>query len=717
MSTRFRSTIVVLLVLLVPILTIGDDGMWMPHQMKWLNLNKLGLKMNPDEMFRPDGLGLANAVVNLGGGTGAFVSAEGLILTNHHVAFGAIQRASTPENDYIRDGFIAWNRSDEIQAPGNFADVLIDYVDVTARVSAAVKPGMSSLERYEALEQAKRDLVAETEKKGPDIRASVATMYNGCAYYLFTTKRIRDIRLVYSPPQDLGNFGGEVDNWMWPRHTCDFAMFRAYVSKDNAGVEYRPDNVPYKPPSVVKITREGVKEGDFTFIIGYPGRTYRTDTAFELENNAKRMEKNIENNKILIGFYEEAGRGDREIEIKYASRVKGLYNGMKNNQGKLEGFAKHGILGKKKAADRALQAWIDADPQRRARYGNALDSVRAVTAKNADYTLQTQTLNGMADNGGSTLLTQAFTILRAAERKKGPSAGRDEGTRRGSDNPKADTRRIERSYDFEIDRALLKFQFKRLFDLPLENIPAALKPLIVKKSGPAVDAYVDDLYDRTTLSDPEVRASCFDLTYDSLRALREPLIELAADIQKEIRSIRDQGRALDQEVFETKQKLLAAELERTAGKMAPDANSTIRFSSGRVEGYSPKDAVWYKPLTTLSGILEKDTGVFPFHVPDTLKTLESKRDFGPYRDAVLDDVPTCFLNETNVTGGNSGSPTFNARGEQVGIIFDMTYESVIGDYYIIPELQRSVSVDIRFVLFVLDKFSGADHIVKEMNIK
>ncbi len=314
---------------------VADDGMWMPHQMKTLDLKALGLRMDPGDLYKTDGTGLMSAVVNLGGGTGEFVSAEGLVLTNHHVAYGAIQRASSKESDYITDGFLARERAEEIPAQGYTAGVLLGYEDVTAKVNAYFKPGMTPRQRYDAFEKAQKEIVAAAEKGGKDLRCTLASMYSGNAYYLYTFKQIRDVRLVYAPPQDLGNFGGETDNWMWPRHTCDFSFLRAYVAPDGTAADFSPSNVPYKPKVWLRLSVDGFKEGDFTFVMGYPGRTYRNYALAELKADQENMAQRIKDTQELISFYEAAGKADKEVEIRYAGLVKGLYNGLKNRQGKL----------------------------------------------------------------------------------------------------------------------------------------------------------------------------------------------------------------------------------------------------------------------------------------------------------------------------------------------------------------------------------------------
>ena len=349
----------------------ADEGMWMPHQMIGLNLKSLGLQMDPGDLYKKDGTGLMSAIVNLGGGTGEFVSPEGLVLTNHHVAYGAIQRASSKEKDYIADGFLARTRGEEIQAQGYQVGVLLGYEDVTAKVNSYFKPKMTPRERYDAFDKAQKDLIAAGEKAGPDLRCTLASMYSGNAYYLYTFKQIRDVRLVYAPPQDLGNFGGETDNWMWPRHTCDFSFLRAYVAPDGTAADFSPSNVPYKPKAWLKVSLDGFKEGDFTFVMGYPGRTYRNYALAELRADQENMARRIKDTQDLIGFYEAAGKADKEVEIRYAGQVKGLYNGLKNRQGKIEGFLKYDLVSKKAAQEQELVDWIAADPARAKKYGAA----------------------------------------------------------------------------------------------------------------------------------------------------------------------------------------------------------------------------------------------------------------------------------------------------------------------------------------------------------
>jgi hypothetical protein len=712
-----RSLVLAALAAALVFTAAADDGMWMPHQMKALDLQALGLKMDPGDLYKTDGTGLMSAVVNLGGGTGEFVSPEGLVLTNHHVAYGAIQRASSKANDYITDGFMARTRAEEIPAQGYTVGVLLGYEDVTAKVNATFKPKMTPRQRYDAFEKAQKEIIAAAEKGARDLRCTLASMYNGNAYYLFTFKQIRDVRLVFAPPQDLGNYGGEIDNWMWPRHTCDFSFLRAYVAPDGTAADYSPSNVPYKPKVWLKVSLEGFKEGDFTFVMGYPGRTYRNYALAELKNDQENMAKRIKDAQDLIAFYEAAGKADKEIEIRYAGLVKGLYNGLKNRQGKLEGFVKYDLLAKKAAQEKELLDWIAADPARAKTYGGAAAALEAFLARQKAFGAKTEILNGLL--GGSTILSQAYTIVRAVPELQKPDKDREQAYQeRNLPRLKQAIQLAERGYVFATDRELMKWTLKRLRAAHPDPAawPASVRGLAAGTDDEAA-ARVDAMYAATALGDPAKRLELLGLKPAQLTAVEDPFLKLAAAMESELKVAREESKGLGQEGADLKRTYEAAILEMRKGAYAPDANGTIRFTYGPVMGYAPRDAVWYLPQTTVKGVLEKETGEFPFMVPEKIKALWKARDFGPYADAQLGDVPACFLNTTNVTGGNSGSPTLNAKGEQVGIIFDMTYESVIGDYYVIPELQRSISVDIRYVLWVTDKFSGASHIIREMGLQ
>ena len=707
-----------LLILFLIIPVLADDGMWLPHQMKDLNLKELGLQMNPEDLYKEDGTGLMSAIVLLGGATGEFVSKEGLILTNHHVAFGAIQRASSPEHDYIQNGFLAENKEQEIPAQGYIADVLLGYEEITKKIRSKITSEMSYKEIYDTIDRTEKEIIVQTERQEEDLRCSIKSMYSGNKYFLFKFKRLQDVRVVYAPPKDLGNFGGDIDNWMWPRHTCDFTFLRAYVSKENKGDPYSKDNVPFKPKSIIKISLDGVKDGNFTFVMGYPGKTYRNYTHSQLLFEIDRMKKRIKLYEDAISFFDNASKGNKELEIKYARKLKGLNNGFKNYRGKIEGVAKVSLAQMKKEQENEFLAWVKQDADRNKKYSTVLENIEKFMVRYSDYYYRNLRLTNLVSKYySSTLLSQAHLIYRIVEERQKPDMERDaKYQERNLARQKVNIKLAEKGYDSQTDKEYLKHLFYKLSELTEVLIPSALKDIAYKKSKEEIDNVVEQFYQSTILCNSQKRLELIELSPAELLKLNDPFISLTSELEKEIKVLRDKGDIIYQERDELKRVYLEAMLKQTAGNIASDANSSIRFTYGDVLGYSPKDAVYYTPVTTLKGVIDKDTGKTPFHVPAKLKTLYKNRDFSAYVDKQLNDIPVCFLNTTNVTGGNSGSPTLNAKGEQVGIIFDMTYESVIGDYYVIPEMQRTISVDIRYVLFITDKFGGAKYLLDEMGL-
>ncbi len=707
-----------LLLFLTINMAYADDGMWLPHQMKQLGLKEKGLVLNPDDMYREDGTGIMSAIVYLGGGTGTFVSSNGLILTNHHVAYRAIQKASTPEKNYLQNGFVAWKTDEEISVPGYYAEVLLGYEEVTDQVISVIKHGMSYREIYDALDLRKKQMVAEVEKEAPDRRCKIAAMYSGNKYYLFRFKRLNDLRLVLAPPKALGNFGGDVDNWMWPRHTCDFTFLRAYVSKDNIGESYAESNIPYQPISVLKISTAGVKQGDFSFVMGYPGRTYRNYTLSEMKKDINTMKRSIDFRLKQIAYFNQAGKNNGEVELKYASRLKSLNNGLKNYQARLKGFEKAGVNDIKEKLESEFTSWVSSSGERKDKYGTILNDIAEYVRKSEKGYMQYRMVNNLLSSRyGAVLPAQAHTILRIVTENAKPDMERDlKYQERNQSRLKMQIKRAERSYDLNTDKEFLKFMLNDIDKDSGDNLPDILVKLLSQAADSGIDSYVDEMYAQTVLADPERRLQLTGLTPDQLQEIDDPMINFATQLESYLVAYRESEKSSKMERMELKKKYLEALMQIHENQLAPDANSTLRFTYGIINGYQPRDAVYYEPVTTLSGVVEKDTGIFPFNVPDKIKDLHKRKDFGEYMDPEKSDIVTCFLNETNVTGGNSGSPTLNARGEQIGIIFDMTYESVTGDYYVIPELQRTISVDIRYVLFVTEKFSGASHIIRELNL-
>jgi hypothetical protein len=716
----FRLSKYLFLALVILFLTwfgAAEEGMWMPHQVKYLDLNANGLKIPTEKIYNEGGVGLINAVVRVRGATGSFVSKKGLILTNHHVAFGALQQASDKEHDYITLGFLARTMAEEIPAPSYYVNVFLGYEDVTTSVLKHIKPHMTAEQKAKTLESIKKKLAAKAEKKGKDLYCTVSSMYSGNQYYLFRYKRLQDVRIVYAPPQSIGNYGGEIDNWMWPRHTGDFSFLRAYVSKDNVGVPYSPDNVPFQPASILNISIHGVKPGDFTFVMGYPGETYCRYTLSEFQFDIEQMKQRIDTYKDIIDFLEEVGKDDRSIQIKYASQIRGLNNGFKNRIASLEGFQKQSIIERKKDFEGKFLKWLEQDVQTKEKYGTALTKMENFIWENRDFYQEYQRFSDLTSRSvGPALLMQAHLIYRTITEKQKPDIKREENFQeKDLPNIKNRIKDAERSYDLATDKAYFKHLLNRMLTVDKAQVPRVFLP-VLQMGEEGIDKYVDRLYTTQLLTDPQKRLDLLQLKPSALIELNDPMINLAAALEKGLSTLRERKKTIDQQREDLRQIYNAGLLEMYQGKIAADANSSVRFTYGPVKGYQPRDGVIYLPLTTLTGVMEKETGTFPFEVPAKLEELYQARDFGRYIDKNLDDLPVCFLNVTDATGGSSGSPVLDANGEIVGLLFDGVYESVVGDYFVVPEFQREINVDIRYVLFVTEKFSGAHHLLKEMGL-
>ncbi len=694
----------------------ADEGMWPISEIHKLNLNAKGLEISPDEIFSPDDLSLIFAVVQVGA-TGSFVSPEGLIITNHHVAYRPVQAASTTDNDYIRHGFLAMNHSEEIPARGMTARITESFRDVSREVLSVVKEGMDRAERTKAIEKRMKEIVAETEKKNPGKRAEVSEMFSGKSYVLFLYTHLKDIRLVYVPPRSIGEFGGDVDNWMWPRHTGDFSFLRAYVAPDGSPADYSLENVPFRPKRFFQINAKGVNEGDFVFMLGYPGRTYRHQTShFWAYDEDVRMPYVVDWYGWQITLMEKMGEKDRGIALKHLSRKKGLSNTMKNYQGKLKGMKRLDLVKKKKQEEQALQEYILAGKDRTVKYGDLLKKMGEMAEdmrKRAEYELLLSYL------GRSAILTSlGCTVYEASIERKKPDLERESAYMdRNFSRTKERLLLSQKNYYEPTDKAILKEMLMRAARLPGEfRIPAV--DTIIKDNDPekAINEFIIEAYSQTKLSEEDVLKKTFSQSTEELMNMKDPFIQLAADLYPTYMLQRERNKArkglydqLYAQLLDVKQAFL-----KTA--FIPDANGTLRLTFGRIRGYTPMDAVFYKPITTLDGVIEKTSGEEPFDTPEKITALYKAKDFGRYAHPDLKSVPVCILYDMDTTGGNSGSPVLDARGQLVGVNFDRTWEATINDYAWSASYSRSIGVDIRYVLWVTQKYGGVSHLIKEMGI-
>lgn len=695
----------------------ADEGMWPVSEIRKLDLAAKGFELSAEDIFSPDRASLIYAVVKVGA-TGSFVSPDGLILTNHHVAFGAAQAASTPEHDYIRHGFLARTQEQEVTARGMTARITESFRDVSGEVLKAVKPGLDPVRRTEAVRRRIREIAAAAEKANPGKRAEVAEMFPGRTYFLFIYTDLKDIRLVYVPPRSIGEFGGETDNWMWPRHTGDFSFLRAYVAPDGSPAEFSKENVPFKPKRFLRVAPRGAMEDDLVFLLGYPGRTYRHMTSHFLAYEEEvRMPYVADWYEWQIGLMEKAGRDDRAVALKLASRVKGLANTMKNYRGKLQGMKRVGIVERKREEERRLQEFIERDPARRAAAGGLLGRFAEVyddMRRDAERDMLVSYLRSQV-----ALLNVAAAVHEAAlERPKPDLERRAEYTDRNFPQTR---KRLELAVDnayVPVDKEILRELLLRASRLDGKlGIPFFDRALSGPDADKAVAGLVDGIYSGSRLLDRTGLAELLKMTPAELEASNDPAVKAAAALYPAVSELRKKEDARNGLLNELYPRLLEVKQAFQAGDFIPDANGTLRFTFGRVKGYRPRDAVYYAPFTSLQGVLEKTTGQEPFDTPERLINLIKQGDFGAYKPQGFPGVPVCLLYDADTTGGNSGSPVLNSRGELVGVNFDRTFEATINDYAWSPDYSRSIAVDIRYVLWVTERFAEADFLLREMGVK
>jgi hypothetical protein len=670
----------------------ADEGKWTPQQLLQFDaawLKQQGLQVPVSRLWDPQrGTGLLAATVSTGGCSAGFVSATGLILTNHHCLFGIVQEHSRPGRDLITDGFIAKTREEELPSKTMRITVPRKFTDVTKEVKAAASMLSSDLAAMKAVEAKQKALVAECEKT-PGTRCSVAAFDGGLQYVLVESLELTDIRLVYAPPRAIGEFGGEADNFRWPRHTGDFAMARAYK-----------DGKPYQPEFYFPISRAGVKPGDFVMVLGYPGRTMRSMTAEEMVNERDyRFQLRDEVYGEWIRILEEAGKGNQQGSITVAATLKSLNNTHTNAQGQLAGMARGHIIDRQKAADEAVAAWA----AKQAGYGDALDAKKALDRLALEHRgVATRDFMFQAIRPGPVALRAATMLVRLAAERTKPDAERDpEYMERQWKSLRNAMEREQQSFYRPADEAMLAYWIVRAAKLGAGERIGALEG----KSRQDVAAW----YAATKVTDLAERLKMFDESTAQLRTRQDPMLELAFALEPELRNWQTANQTYDGAVARLRPEWRRAVIAYAGKPVAPDANSTLRVSLAHVQGYVPRDGILYTPQTTLAGMIEKNTGEEPFAVPgfilDAAKRVKAEQ------------VPLDFLANADTTGGNSGSPVINGRGELVGLNFDRVWENVANDFGYNPEIARNVNVDIRFFIWLLEDVQKADGILRELGIK
>ena len=673
----------------------ADEGMWLLPLIQKMNgkdMKKLGCELSPKQIYNINN-SLKDAIVQFGNGcTGEIISKEGLLVTNHHCGYGNIQKLSSVEHDYLKDGYWAMNRSEELPCEGLTVTYLEYMKDVT-----------SVIEKADDKAKAAEKLIEKAEKDNPYCDARIETFYNENVYYLIVYKVYRDVRFVGAPPSSIGKFGADTDNWMWPRHTGDFSMFRVYADKNGNPAEYSSENVPLKSKDHLKISLAGIEEGDYTMIMGYPGRTTRFQTSPELKHQIEQNDIRIAARTIRQDVLLEDMLADPKVKIQYASKYSSSSNGWKKWQGMKLAFDKLDIVGRAEQEEANFQAWVDANGKRKAKYGTVVgDLATAVESgreANNAFTKATETIYKIE------LTDFAFKMVRWA----------GNAIQRGTDTLTALEQAYERlapnyaDYSASTDRKVAKAMIKHYCEIAETEFTKAI-------SAYDIDWYVDQIFDKSSFVSAETLKKAIETK--GIKAVGEdPAAILGLGIYAECAQLQELAGKNSQALAEARKLYTEGLLEWKDGEPSyPDANFTMRLTYGTVGGYSPKDGVMYKHYTTLDGVMEKeDPNNWEFVVPEKLKELWKNEDFGQY--AMADGkMPVAFLSNNDITGGNSGSPIMNAKGELIGLAFDGNWESMSSDVMFEPDLQRCINVDIRYVLFIVDKFGGAGWLLDEMTI-
>ena len=684
---------------------MADEGMWLLPLIEKMNgkaMLEVGCELTPKQIYDINSTSLKDAIVQFGGGcTGEIISANGLLVTNHHCGYGNIQKLSSVDHDYLKDGYWAMNNSEELPCEGLTVKFLESMSDVTNVIKKAQKSG------NEAVKEAIAKLEREAEKANPHCTATVTSFYDTNVYYLIIYKIYRDVRFVGAPPSSIGKFGADTDNWMWPRHTGDFSMFRVYSAPDGTPADYSPENVPLKAKNHLKISLKGVQEGDYTMIMGYPGRTTRFQTSPELKHQIEQNDIRIAARTIRQNVLLEDMLADPKVKIQYASKYSSSSNGWKKWQGMKLAFDKLGIIARAEQEEAEFQNWVDANKKRQAKYGTAIADLKAAVESGRD-----------ADLAATIAMESIYKIelpVMAATMRNAFKANLKSTTDTAAALNSAYEQMLEEYKDYSVStdrkvaKAMLKFYKENAAP---ENYPTGLCEDFATMD---IDAYVDGLFDSSVFCSAETLKAAIDK--DGAKVFDDPAFTAAKSLVNKTYDLHQLTKNTSGKLAEARQNYTAGLLEWKEGQPSyPDANFTMRLTYGTVKGYSPKDAVVYRHYTTLDGVMEKeDPDNWEFVVPAKLRELWENKDFGQY--AMADGkMPVAFLSNNDITGGNSGSPIMNSRGELIGLAFDGNWESMSSDVMFEPDLQRCINVDIRYVLFIVDKFGGAEWLINEMDI-
>lgn len=694
----------------------ADEGMWLPmlvERLNYVDMQKEGLQLTPEELYSINNSSLKDAIVRLGPGfcTGEMISGQGLMLTNHHCGFGAIQSLSTEDENYLDNGFWAMNRKDEKPA-GFSVSFLKKMEDVSDIINTELNESMSEKERTEKINELSNSIKESAVDKS-SLTAEVKSFFNGNEFYLFLYQTFDDVRLVGAPPESIGKFGGDTDNWMWPRHTGDFSMFRIYANNKNEPAAYSEDNIPYKPDHHLPVSIKGVNQGDFAMVFGYPGSTNRYLTSpgikYELET---RQPTYVKLRRLVLDIYEDEMSKDPGVRLKYASKHAGISNYWKYFKGQSEGLKRLEVYERKKSTEMELEKWISTDTKRQKEYSGVLDGFDKGYTNLTDVNKIRLYLNEAIFRIEAINYAYNFTGLKKAlvEDDQGAIKKQQEKLLKSLDS---DFKNYEKTIDQRIFAAMIRAYSN---DIPKSKQADGFKNL-VGKYGNDFEKMASSVYTKTVFADkekakkmieaPNVKKLEKDPIYAILKSVMNHYLDnIKPKIEKETESLTRSERLFVKGLRAMNQDKV----------YAPDANSTMRVSYGQVENYFPRDAVTYNHIATADGIMEKeDPNDLEFIVPAKLQQLINTKDYGQYADT-SGELIVNFITNNDITGGNSGSPIINGKGELIGTAFDGNWESMSGDIAFETKLQRTIGVDIRYVLFIIDKFAGASHLVEEMTL-
>ncbi|MFO0063074.1 MAG: S46 family peptidase [Planctomyces sp.] len=693
---------------------LADDGMFPMSELPRVNLRERGIELTAEQLFNPSEISLVDGICRVNGCTGSFVSDSGLIITNHHCAFDAIQKASTSDRDLLTNGFIAGSRAEEIPAPDYQVRITENYRDISAEVLSVVQEGMSFLERTKAIEKRRKELEIEAERQHPGLRAEAAEMFAGRTYVLFLYTYLKDVRLVFAPPASVGNFGGEADNWEWPRHTGDFSFMRAYTAPDGSSATWSAQNIPYRPKRFLRVQSAGVDEGDAVFLLGYPGRTARHRTASFLQYESRvRLPLTVELYQWQIRQMEEAGVGDRSVAIRHASRTKSLANVEKRSRGQLQGLQRAQIVEQRLQQESELQSFIEADEVLRQKYGSVLRDIAAVYAEMESagpLEIHLQQLRQACRAAAF-----GFAVVDAVHERAKPDIERESPWMDRNYAQSVQELKVSlRDWHPPTDVEMLSGMLRRLSSIPGARQIPALIPLT--ESEQICEQAAKRLIEGTRLGDAGFIEQSLGQTVDQLRATKDPLLTLLLDLYPSYLQLRELDKTREGRLSRLYGSLLEVKEQFLRTGFIPDANGTLRFTSGRVRAYSPADAVVRTPISTLRGVIEKTTGQDPFITPEPVLRAYGARDFAGFLHPRLGQVPVAILYDTDTTGGNSGSPVLNSKGELVGVNFDRCFEATINDFAWNADYSRSIGVDIRYVLWITGRVYGATQLLDEMGV-